>query len=179
MKNANVMWVGLSDKKTIGLKKSEPLNADTNTGKLVAEIEAQCPPTSFYRTNLVKFPPLDSDGKLRYPTPDECALCYPELLTELQEVNPRVVFLLGNRTAAFVFNQLGLKMPKLSYEYQTFKHGGVWYVPIHHPSYIMVYKRKEKEQYIQAVKSVIERLVPQRTAISNPLINKLSLAVPI
>ena len=159
MKNVNVMWVGLSAKKTTGAENCAPLRVDTNTGKLVAEIEAQCHHISFYKTNLVKFSPLDSKGKLRYPTPEECALCYPELQIEIQAVNPRVVLLLGNKTATFILRQLGLQIPKLSYKYQAFEYEKRWYVPTHHPSYIMVYKRKEKNQYIQAVKTVIERLV--------------------
>ena len=159
MKNANVMWVGLSAKKAINAEICAPLHIDTNTGKLVAEIEARCRHASFYKTNLVKFPPLDSKGKLRYPTPVECVLCYPELQVEIQTVNPRVVLLLGNKTATFVLRQIGLQMPKLSYRYRSFEYGGKWYVPIQHPSYIMVYKRKEKNRYVQAVKAVIERLV--------------------
>jgi len=155
MKNVNVMWVGLSAKKDIGVKKSLPLNIDTNTGKLVAEIEAQCRSVFFYRTNLVKFPPLDFDGKLRYPTFNECVSCYPELLVEIQKVNPHIVLLLGSKTATFVLNQLGFKMPKLSYKYQVFDYKGTWYIPIHHPSYIMVYKRKEKAQYVQAIKDIV------------------------
>ncbi len=159
MKNANVMWVGLSAKKATDAKDFVPLNINTNTGKLVAEIEAQCHDINFYKTNLVKFPPLDSKGKLRYPTLKECALCYPKLQIEFQSVNPRVVLLLGNKTATFVLRQLGFQMPKLSYKYQFFKYAKRWYVPIHHPSYIMVYKRKEKDQYIIAVKTAIEQLV--------------------
>ncbi|MFA4872013.1 MAG: uracil-DNA glycosylase family protein [Patescibacteria group bacterium] len=160
MKNTKViMWVGLSAKKATEAENYTPLHIDTNTGKLVAEIEAQCHNTSFYKTNLVKFPPLDSKGRLRYPTLKECMLCYPELQIEFQAVNPRVVLLLGNKTATFVLHQLGLQMPKLSYKYQAFEHEKRWYVPIHHPSYIMVYKRKEKDRYIQAVKTVIKRLV--------------------
>jgi len=161
MKNANVMWVGLSAKKTANTGiYAVPLHIDTNTGKLVAEIEAQCHHINFYKTNLVKFAPLDSKGKLRYPTPEECMRYYPELQIEIQTINPRVVLLLGNKTAAFVFHQLGLQMPKLSYnKYRAFEYEGRLYVPIQHPSYIMVYKRKEKDRYVQAVKAVIERLV--------------------
>src|SRR3989339_982192 len=140
MKNANVMWVGLSAKKATNAGVYAPLHIDTNTGKLVAEIEAQCHHINFYKTNLVKFAPLDSMGKLRYPTPEECVLCYPELQVEIQTVNPRVVLLLGNKTATFVLRQIGLQMPKLSYRYRAFDHNGVWYVHIHHPSYILVYK---------------------------------------
>ena len=160
MKNANVMWVGLSAKKAANAGTyAVPLHIDTNTGKLVAEIEAQCHHINFYKTNLVKFAPLDSMGKLRYPTPEECTLCYPELQIEIQTVNPRIVLLLGNKTATFVFRQLGLQIPKLSYKYQAFEYEGRSYVPIQHPSYIMVYKQKEKDQYVQAVKAVIERLI--------------------
>ena len=159
MKNANVMWVGLSAKKAINAEICAPLHIDTNTGKLVAEIEARCRHASFYKTNLVKFPPLDSKGKLRYPTPEECMRYYPKLQIEIQTINPHVVLLLGNKTAAFVFHQLGLQMPKLSYKYRAFEYEGRLYVPIQHPSYIMVYKRKEKDRYVQAVKAVIERLV--------------------
>ncbi|MGB8815682.1 MAG: uracil-DNA glycosylase family protein [Minisyncoccia bacterium] len=153
-----IMWVGISAKKDTSSKKSMPLNADTKTGKLVAEIEGQCSSLFFYKTNLVKFAPLDSKGKLRYPTFDECAKYYPKLLKEIKEIKPRVVFLLGNKTAKFVMNQLGFTSAKLSYKFQVYEYKKVWYVPIHHPSYIMVYKRKEKDQYIQAVKVVIERL---------------------
>ena len=159
MKNANVMWVGLSAKKATNAGVYAPLHIDTNTGKLVAEIEARCHHINFYKTNLVKFAPLDSRGKLRYPTPEECTLCYPELQIEIQTVNPRVVLLLGNKVATFVFRQLGLQMPRLSYKYQAFEYERRWYVPIQHPSYIMVYKRNEKDRYVQAVKAVIEQFI--------------------
>lgn len=159
MKNINVIWVGLSAKKATNAEIFAPLNIGTNTGKLVAEIEARCPSISFYKTNLVKFPPLDSKWKLRYPTLKECAMCYPELQIEIRIINPRVILLLGNKIATFILNQLGLQMSKLSYKYQVFEYEERWYVPIHHPSYIMVYKRKEKDLYIQAVKTVIERFV--------------------
>ena len=159
MKNVNVMWVGLFTKMSSGAKVCAPLHISTNTGKMVAEIEAQCLGVSFYKTNLVKFAPLDSMKVLRYPTYEECILCYPELQTEIQRVSPRVVLLLGIRTATFILRQLGLQIPKLSYEYIAFDNKGVIYVPIHHPSYILVYKRKEKGLYIQAVKDVIERFI--------------------
>lgn len=159
MKNANVMWVGLSAKMLSDSEICAPLHISTNTGKLVAEIEALCRRANFHKTNLVNFPPLDSVGKLRYPTNEEFASCYPELQDEIKSVNPRVVLLLGNKVATFILRQLGLQMPKLSYEYKVFDHNGVMYAPIHHPSYILVYKRKEKGLYIQAVKDVIERFI--------------------
>ncbi len=163
MKNTTVMWVGLSAKKVVDASDTRtcaPLHVNTNTGKLVAEIEARChPDIRFFKTNLVGFPPLDSRGKLRYPTLRECALCYPELQNEILAVNPRVVLLLGNKTATFVLCQLGLPIPKLSYRCHILEHEKRWYVSIYHPSYILVYKRKEKDQYVRGVKAAIERLV--------------------
>jgi DNA polymerase len=157
MKNATVMWVGLSAKKMPTDKYFTPLHIGTNTGKLVAEIENGCPEINFHKTNLVNFPPLDSKGKLRYPTIEECMSCYPTLQTEIETINPCVVILLGIKTAKFVFEQLGLQMPKLFYKYQSFEHNNRWFIPIHHPSYIMVYRRKKKSKYVQAVRTVIKR----------------------
>lgn len=153
------MWVGLSAKKASNAEVIAPLHVSTRTGKLVAEIEAQCHHVCFYKTNLVNFPPMDHEGKLRYPTLEECELCYPEFQDELQATDPRIVLLLGHKTATFILDNLGLPMPMLSFDYHAVERGGRWYVPIHHPSYIMVYKRKEKEKYIQSVRNVIERLL--------------------
>jgi len=80
------------------------------------------------------------------------------LLTEIQEIKPLIVFLLGNKVANFILTKFEIKTPKLSYDYEKVHHKGVWYVLIHHPSYIAVYRRKEKELYIQAVKKVIEQI---------------------
>lgn len=57
----DILWVGISAK--IG---EEPLSETTNTGKLVKQIENACG-KSGYKTNLVKCPPVDKNGKLRYP----------------------------------------------------------------------------------------------------------------
>ncbi len=158
-RRADVVWVGLSSKKVEDYEVETPLQADTNTGKLVAEIEAQCPSQTFYKTNLVKCLPLNDKGKLRYPSISECSLCYPHLLTEIKEVRPSIVFLLGSKVADFVLKKIGFESPKLSYDYETFFFQGVRYVPIHHPSYISVYRRKEKDVYVRAVKRVIERFI--------------------
>ena len=61
----DILWVGISAK--IGEK---PLSEATNTGKLVKQIEAACGKPG-YKTNLVKCPPIDKNGKLRYPNRTE------------------------------------------------------------------------------------------------------------
>lgn len=154
-----VMWVGLSAKDKNSAEDYTPLHTDTNTGKLIAQIEEACCCENSYKTNLVKFAPRDIKGKLRYPTVEECIKDYPKLVSEIDEAKPKVIFLLGIKTATFVLKKIGFKTPKLSYEYKIFEHENKWYVPIHHPSYIMIYKRKEKDLYIRAVKSIIEKIV--------------------
>lgn len=157
------MWVGLSAKQVSDVETEVPLQADTNTGKLVADIESACQGLVFYKTNLVKCLPLNDKRKIRYPSVSECSLCYPNLLFELKEVKPTVVILLGGKVASFVLERLGHKsQQKLSYDYETFQSQGVWYVSIHHPSYISVYKRREQDIYIQAVKSAIERCMLEK-----------------
>ena len=155
----DVMWVGLSAKKVENVEVSKPLDEDTSTGKLVADIEKECFGVKFFKTNLVKCLPLNKNGKIRYPLASECSSCFANLLIEIQKTNPSIVILLGNKVTNFVFERLALNVPKLSYTYEAFKHDELRYVPIHHPSYIAVYKRKEKEQYIQSVKRVIEQIV--------------------
>ena len=66
----DILWVGISAK--IG---EEPLSETTNTGKLVKQIEAACGKPG-YKTNLVKCPPVDKNGKLRYPNQAEIDCCY-------------------------------------------------------------------------------------------------------
>ena len=39
------------------------------------------------------------------------------------------------------------------------KINGVYYVPIHHPSYIYVYRRKRIDEYINEVERIIKRLL--------------------
>jgi DNA polymerase len=154
------MWVGLSAKKVSDVGIDIPLQADTSTGKLVSEIETGFPGALFYRANLVKCLPLDASRKLRYPSLPEISACYPNLLVEIEETDPSIVFLLGAKVTQFVFSKMGLQVPTFSsYEYEPFKHHGRQYVPIHHPSYISVYKRKESDLYIQAVRDIIGKYV--------------------
>lgn len=92
----DILWVGISAK--IGEK---PLSETTNTGKLVKQIEAACGKPG-YKTNLVKCPPVDKNGKLRYPNRTEIDCCFKNLLAEIAEVKPKVVVLLGEKVCSAV-----------------------------------------------------------------------------
>ena len=45
------------------------------------------------------------------------------------------------------------------FEYHYKKYEGTYYVPIHHPSYIYVYKRKRMDEYIEGVERIINQLL--------------------
>lgn len=151
---ADIFWVGLSAVKVDDIKSSVPLSDDTKTGSVVSSIEKKCDKMLCYRTNLVKCLPLRNE-KIRYPTIAEMEKCIEHLNNEISLMNPLVVFLLGRQVAEFVLKHNGHDVPKLnnSFEYNSFKIDGCSFIPIHHPSYILIYKRKFIDQYIEKVSS--------------------------
>lgn len=154
----DVMWVGLSAKKVDNVESCFPLSNDTNTGKIIDKIESESKKFSFYKTNLVKCLPLDSNLKIRYPSTSEKEMCYFNLKKELDSVKPKVVFLLGLRVADFVLSKFGVKVGKLDaeYSYNVYKIGEIFFVPIHHPSYMYVYRRKQIDNYVDSICKIIE-----------------------
>ena len=151
---ADVMWVGLSAKLVKPANENRPLGQDTNSGKLVHQIEQMCPEHSFYRTNLVKCAPLSQSGKLRYPGRQEMDACVNNLKLELGLVRPKIVFLLGGQVASFL---LGAKSSKLPADYSFTKRDfdGHIVVPVHHPSFILIYRRKQLHDYVASVVQLI------------------------
>lgn len=146
-KACDIMWVGLSAKKVENVYINYPLESNTNSGKLIYEIENRNKNMKYYKTNLVKCLPLDKKNKIRYPTKNEMEKCVNNLLIEINSMEPKIVFLLGNIVYSFVNeyiknNNMHLKSKLIKVE---------------HPSYIYVYKRKNKEEYIQGIIDEIER----------------------
>lgn len=116
----NILWVGISAK--IG---EEPLSETTSTGKLVKQIEAACGKPG-YKTNLVKCPPVDENGKLRYPNQAEIDCCFKNLLAEIAEVKPKVVILLGEKVCSAVEKKLNIKLKRWrGFEYFATEHNGI------------------------------------------------------
>ena len=154
-----VFWVGLSAKK----KQNEneiPLSAQTNSGFIICEIEKALKDIKCYKTNLVKCLPLDDEDKLRYPTQREINLCLPNLKQEIAELSPKIVFLLGEKVYSSVGKYFNISFQKINgFEYNYVTFNNVYYVPIQHPSYMYVYKRKYIENYIQGIKRIIRHLM--------------------
>lgn len=145
----DVMWVGLSAKKVIDLDKNYPLEENTNSGKIIKEIEDNLPNVNFYKTNLVKCLPLNDKGKIRYPNKKEMQICMQNLLEEIKALKPKIIFLLGNNVADFVEN----------YIKQNKVHIGARIKHIPHPSYIYIYKRKGKDIYINNIIEDINKVL--------------------
>lgn len=158
-KDCQIFWVGLSAKMRMSDEES-PLSPETNTGMLIKKIENRLEGVGTYRTNLVKCVPLNNQKKLRYPNKNEIDSCFANLQREIEQLNPKIVFLLGEKVYSSVEKHLNIQFEKWDgFEYHYKKYNGTYYIPIHHPSYIYVYKRKKMSEYIQSVVTLINELL--------------------
>ncbi|MCX6075701.1 MAG: hypothetical protein NTW78_02295 [Campylobacterales bacterium] len=157
---ADVMWVGLSAKKVESLFDEIPLANNTNTGKIIADIEEGLDDILFYKTNIVKCLPLDEKGKIRYPNVDEMSACQDNFNKELEQVKPSVVFLLGKKVSDFLFKLHKKQDKTIKTVDDSWFYNNITFISIHHPSYIYVYKRKFIAEYVKSVQSIIERELP-------------------
>lgn len=157
--HCQVLWVGLSAK-TVTSEDEVPLAKSTNSGAIIHRIEETLNGVETYKTNLVKCVPLDDQKKLRYPNKQEIDDCFCNLEEEISELMPKVVFLLGEKVYSSVAKRLKLSFERFDgFNYQCVERDGIYYVPIHHPSYIHVYKRKHVDTYIQSIHNITERLL--------------------
>lgn len=158
-RECQVIWVGLSAKK-IESDDEIPLSPETNTGMLIKKIEELCQDVTTYKTNLVKCLPLTEQQKLRYPNKNEIDCCFENLMGEIKSMDPKIVFLLGEKVYSSVGKHLNIKFEKWNdFEYYYKEYNQIYYIPIHHPSYIYVYKRKFIDEYVQKVEELIKQLL--------------------
>jgi len=150
--SADVMWIGLSAVKVDDVKKDIPLSSKTNSGKLIASIEGAAGNIKFYKTNIVKCLPLN-ENKIRYPNHNEMSGCYDNLVSEIKLFKPKIIFLLGKKVYDFVSKKEHINVNGLNidFDYEELSIFGTTVVPIHHPSYILIYKRGLVDSYISAV----------------------------
>ncbi len=161
LKHSHIFWVGLSAVQFEKGIEHLPLSPTTRTGALISSIEEPLnEEISFYKTNLVKCVPLKDDGKIRYPIEHEMEKCFPNFQFELDALNPSVVFLLGKQVATFVMKKKGIKEFELpdDFNYKSYEINNVSFVPIHHPSYILVYKRKLLKTYIKNIQKICNKV---------------------
>ncbi len=139
------MWVGLSAKKVTDISISVPLENNTNSGKIIEQIEQQIPNYNFYKTNLLKCLPLDENNKLRYPTVNEMDKCIKNLIYEIDIIKPKLIFLLGRKTYNYVYKY---------FKNNNLDANNIYY--IEHPSYIYVYRKKLINEYISKIVEIIK-----------------------
>lgn len=159
-KKSDVFWVGLSAVKIMGEDLKQPLSASTRTGALIEEIEKPfLNNVAFYRTNIVKCLPL-KDEKIRYPNKCEMGKCYPYLQLEIDKYKPTLIFLLGKQVINFVLSkqQIGDIQLNNNFNYDSVLINNIRYIPVHHPSYILVYKRKFTENYIEGIRAFLDKI---------------------
>lgn len=160
-KKSNVFWVGLSAVRFKEGQQKLPLSPITPSGALIHQIEQPFKQrAAFYKTNLVKCVPLNED-KIRYPLEHEMEKCFPNFEWELERLNPTTVFLLGKQVSTFVLKKLSSYKPFFNddFKYTPIKISEINFIPIHHPSYVLVYKRKRLDAYINS----IQKFFPKRT----------------
>lgn len=139
------MWVGLSAKKVTDISISVPLENNTNSGKIIEQIEQQIPNYNFYKTNLLKCLPLDENNKLRYPTVNEMDKCIKNLIYEIDIIKPKLIFLLGRKTYNYVYKY---------FKNNSLDANNIYY--IEHPSYIYVYRKRLINEYISKIVEIIK-----------------------
>lgn len=154
-----VIWVGLSAKRA-GSDKDIPLSKSSNSGAIIQRIEEEIDGVTTYKTNLVKCPPLDEKLKLRYPNRQEIEDCFCNLDNEIAILGPKVVILLGEKVSSSVARRYGLFFEKSDgFNYRYVQQNGIYYVPVHHPSYVHIYRRKQLDVYINSICALIQRLL--------------------
>lgn len=156
-----VFWVGLSAVQFDEDDAKVPLAAETRSGALLDQIEKPLRKDfSFYKTNLVKCLPL-RENKIRYPSKSEMTKCSSNFDMELLTLMPDVVFLLGKQVANFVLSKYSDHKVEFAtdFKYKTYLINGITFVPVHHPSYILVYRRKRIDEYRRNIRKIIRRTV--------------------
>jgi hypothetical protein len=154
-----VYFVGLSAKPMC-----EHLAAETRTGNIIEQIIDHLPSIKTIKTNLVKIPPIDQKGNLRYPNPNEMKLGWNELQSEMKQTFPDLLVTLGQQVSSFLRSQMGVQPAKLllpsnfSYESYVSQSQSI-ILSVHHPSFIYVYHRKDIENYVENVAISILTLV--------------------
>ncbi len=165
---SQIFWVGLSAVRFKEGMHRVPLSKNTRSGALIEKIELPLRKTfSFYKTNVVKCLPLKA-GKVRYPSKCEMEKCYSNFDLEIKQHNPSIIFLLGKQVASFVLKKHGFKdeISFKDFEFKQIKINNIIYIPIYHPSYILVYKRKQLGQYINKLRKICEDELPKNQSYS-------------
>ena len=112
--------------------------------------------------------------KVRYPLLHEMEKCYPNFEWELETLQPKTVFLLGKQVADFILKKMGVRNFSLddNFNYHGIQINGITFIPVHHPSYILVYKRKALPEYIASLRSLIKSAATLKSKLAGKRIKR-------
>jgi uracil-DNA glycosylase len=151
-----VYFVGLSAKPMC-----EHLDPETRTGTIIERIIHELPAIETVKTNLVKIPPIDQKGNLRYPNQTEMQSGWNQLRHEIDKTFPTIIVTLGQQVSFFLRSQMGIHpaKPRLpsDFSYESYLLSSQFNIlSVHHPSFIYVYRRKDIVKYVEnVVKSIV------------------------
>jgi DNA polymerase len=145
----DVFFVGLS----AVLFKSEdekpvPFPLTSRSGKFVHEILDDLPDVRTYKTNLVKCAPVQGKS-VRYPDNSEMESCMHNFILEIEKYEPKKIVLFSGQVFRFVWKELNVKgetCPPLK-SFPRFFWKGVEFMACPHPSYVLIYGRKNMKDY--------------------------------
>ncbi len=153
----SIFFIGLSAVKVSNVDEEEPFSKCTRSGALLREISNDLD-SSIYFTNAVKCLPL-KDNKIRYPAKSEMKACFPNLESEIKQYQPKKLVLFGKQVSKFLVSSLDAIVDDtqivkgvVSYSTPTLS---ILSVP--HPSYILIYKRKDIDWYINVIKEFVAK----------------------
>ena len=146
------MFIGISSQKNSLQKIFQPLDISTNSGKFITQLETALPNQTSHKTNLIKCAPLLPSGKIRYPTNKEINSCFPHLEKEIKSVQPKIIIPLGKQVTTYFSKHFQIPLKK----YHPTKLENFTILPIDHPSYLMIYKRKNLEDYRNKIIKLIQ-----------------------
>lgn len=158
-KKSAIMVVGMSAKKTNSAYEI-PLDNSTKSGQLVASMAkiSEKYHLKIYRTNLVKCPPLGPNNIVRYPRKEEIAACLPNILYEMDVLEPQCVILFGSLVQSAFRQNLNLHIEDVKgCNFPFVKKNGCYYVSSYHPSYV-ARSSIRREQYLANYSALLDIL---------------------
>lgn len=153
----DVFFTGLSAVRSTQPDQDEPFATSTRSGKLLRDIAGDLDGARVYYTNLVKCLPLWRD-RIRYPLRSELELCFPHYTAELAQLAPTKVVLFGRQVSNFIAHKLKLQFrrPRGEFDFPVAKLDGMEVLSAHHPSYVLVYKRRKLDLYKRRIAAFLE-----------------------
>ena len=141
-----IIFLGLSYKCDHAWNVLEAFSDKTRSGKLIQEIQQRSNIPIIMR-NLVLWVPLDSSWKIRYPNKEEKIRWLAQFLEVLNTTTPKAVFIFWKEVLHTVLSCKSLeKISENTWKYWITR---IFYCT--HPSYIMQYRRDQKEEYIESI----------------------------